>query len=524
MDKIEDNIERLEKSVNAYEAAEPDVNAGFGKKTIRRLENVNDSLEHFGANQNEFNKASAEAVESLMAYCRKLESILETEREACRKTASALASLKKEFDAVKLRSTLNSNQIGKFDKALVRSSERTENFILDTNPGFRHSMKPKGCREADFVINRGFYEKAEKIKNSPEHERKSQLAEFEKYCQREAARDFLSLDAYDEICISFIGEGAVSEILFENLNRRSIYKILRNNAGYAEGKFFVCCSDTLNFPNEFSFTSGITVICGDAPLSGMSGNDIENLLFLNDCGLHEYITLSLGAYETLVKAGFRNIKYADADFLSGTGIISLVESAVECAVPYGAISFELFCEKAVRYGKKALMNFDELKKFNDEIAQTELTYPENCLKTLESGVVSAVCASRFSGENIKMGSIASDENEKFDVLTGFGYVNHLRYANRRNIYERAKKMLSEDGVFVFSASDSRTGIKLRALSDWNGYEMYEALWTRKQLIRELEENGFRLSYLIPAGAGIYSGLPEKYNSEPVIWIAGVSLK
>ena len=50
--KIEDNIERLGKSVNAYEAAEPDVCAGFGKKTIRRLENVNESLENFGSNQN----------------------------------------------------------------------------------------------------------------------------------------------------------------------------------------------------------------------------------------------------------------------------------------------------------------------------------------------------------------------------------------------------------------------------------------------------------------------------------------
>ncbi len=526
MGKIEDNIERLGKSVNAYEAAEPDVSAGFGKKTIRRLENVNESLENFGANQNEFNKASAEAVEGLTAYCRRLEGILETEREACRKTASALASLKKEFDAVKLRSTLNSNQIGKFDKALVRSSERTENFILDTNPGFRHSMRPKGCREADFVINRGFYEKAEKIKNSPEHERKSYIAEFEKYCQREASKDFLSLDAYDEICISFIGEGAVSEILLENLNRRSIYKIIRNNGGQAEGKFFVCCSDTLSFPDEFSFISGITVICGDAPLSGMSGNDIENLLFLNDCGLHEYITLSLGAYETLVKAGFRNIRYADADFLSGTGMISLVESAVECAVPYGAVSFDLFCEKAVRYGKKAIMSFEELIKFNEENSQLEIDspYPENCLKAFERGVISAVCLSRFPGESIRKGSIASDENQKFDLITGFGYVNHLKYASRRKVYEKAKRMLSEDGVFVFSASDARTGIKLRALSDWNGYELYEALWTRKQLIRELEENGFRLSYLIPAGAGIYSGLPEKYSSEPVIWIAGVSLK
>lgn len=172
------------------------------------------------------------------------------------------------------------------------------------------------------------------------------------------------------------------------------------------------------------------------------------------------------------------------------------------------------------------MSFEELIKFNEENSQLEIDspYPENCLKALERGVISAVCLSRFPGESIRKGSIASDENQKFDLITGFGYVNHLKYASRRKVYEKAKRMLSEDGVFVFSASDARTGIKLRALSDWNGYELYEALWTRKQLIRELEENGFRLSYLIPAGAGIYSGLPEKYSSEPVIWIAGVSLK
>ena len=44
MGKIEDNIERLGKAVNAYEAAEPDVSAGFGKMSIRRIENVNESL------------------------------------------------------------------------------------------------------------------------------------------------------------------------------------------------------------------------------------------------------------------------------------------------------------------------------------------------------------------------------------------------------------------------------------------------------------------------------------------------
>lgn len=72
-------------------------------------------------------------------------------------------------------------------------------------------------------------------------------------------------------------------------------------------------------------------------------------------------------------------------------------------------------------------------------------------------------------------------------------------------------MMETDGLFILNGFDAVIGIKLRAINGWGEYPVYEALWTREQLISELEDNGFKIKFLIPAGTGIFDMLPPKYR-------------
>ena len=68
-------------------------------------------------------------------YFRSMILSLAAEIQARKKAEASVSSLKKELDSVRLRSTLNSNQIEKIDGALVKYSERTEDYVLRISPG-----------------------------------------------------------------------------------------------------------------------------------------------------------------------------------------------------------------------------------------------------------------------------------------------------------------------------------------------------------------------------------------------------
>ena len=111
----------------------------------------------------------------------------------------------------------------------------------------------------------------------------------------------------------------------------------------------------------------------------------------------------------------------------------------------------------------------------------------------------------------------------FDVINGMNFMNHLDYAGRKKIYARVKTMLKAGGLFVFNGFDAVIGIKLRAVAGWENFPVYEALWTREQLISELEENGFKIKFLIPAGTGLFDMLPPKYRKSAAERIVGVTI-
>ncbi len=91
------------------------------------------------------------------------------------------------------------------------------------------------------------------------------------------------------------------------------------------------------------------------------------------------------------------------------------------------------------------------------------------------------------------------------------------------VHSRVKKMLEPDGIFMMNGSDAVVGIKIRAVRGWNYFPAFEALWTRTQIIEELEKNGFRIKFIMPTGAGLFDNLPSKYKKNPTEWIIGATL-
>lgn len=510
------NIEDLLNSEPVFTEPESGDSGVLAKKS-KKIGEISQTLSDFGLRQNDFNSDVIQAVSDLSAKCRKLEAELENEIDARRKTATILAAMKKELDAIRLRSTLNSNQIEKMDGGLCRFSEKLENYALTISPGARLADCPKGCKEADISSCIGYYDKIDAAKTA---EDSSAAADFEKFCFNAISREFSTLSAFDKIIIDFYGDDRYAAVLYGNLSRNSIFKVNRmKNSDEPKGNFSVICTNSMNIPKNLILKSAVVIITGTAPLEGISEEEIENLRFLNDCGLHTYTALSESVYMELIKKGFRGVALASADTMMNGKIIKYIEKAMESAVPTGAITLHHLKHILETEGKKLILNPLEASEYIGNNKE----YPYNCIDIMEKTALSAMENCHFPKGCISKCLISETSDGCFDLINGFNFVNHMDYINRRNIYAKVHSMLKSGGLFVMNGSDAVVGIKLRAIKGWENRNVYEALWTREQIISELEENGFKIKFLIPAGTGFMDILPAKYRKSPAEWIVGATI-
>jgi len=193
-------------------------------KFSKKYPGVLTEIEVFGENQNSFNQKAADCFNELNDRLMRLEDALAAEIQARKKAEASVSSLKKELDSVRLRSTLNSNQIEKIDGALVKYSERTEDYVLRISPGARLKDCPKGCREVDIDAQINMPERFEGIKNSLGEEREKKLRDLEKVCMKAVSRELSYFNAYEEVVIDFYGREKYAEIIYKNLCKNSIIK------------------------------------------------------------------------------------------------------------------------------------------------------------------------------------------------------------------------------------------------------------------------------------------------------------
>lgn len=512
MKNLENNIENLINAEPAYNEPESESDSGFVKKMSRKK--GGNLLGEFGVRQNELNFQLIRAVADLQEYCRELEARLEKETDVRHKTAAVLSAMKKELDSVRLRSTLNSNQIEKMDGSLGKYTEKLENYALSISPGARLADCPKGCREADISDCIGYYEKIEAAKKSAGT---SENTELEKFFYNALSREFSAMSAFDKVVIDFYGEDRYAAVLYGNLTRNSIYKINRMEGDCeSQGNFSVICTENLHIPAKAALKSAVIIVTGGKALENIPSEEADNLKFLNDCGLYTYITLSDDVYRSFVQKGFRCVSLISADKLMNGKIVRTIEKSMESSAPSGAVTFSRLNHILEASGRKFTDAAEETKLESDD-------YPYNCLGIMEKTAVNAAENYYFADKNINRCRISETHEGMFDVINGLNYVNHLDYSRRRKIYARVKTMLETNGLFIFNGFDAVMGIKLRAINGWDKYPVYEALWTREQLISELEDNGFKIKFLIPAGTGLFDMLPPKYRKSPAEWIIGVTV-
>lgn len=512
--------EKLKKITSAYIPEEADDISALKKKFLKKYPDTLESLEKFGHNQNEVNNQIMACFEELLAQYRRIEEALVAEVKARKKDTSQIPALKKELDTVRLRSTLNSNQLEKIDEALVKYSERTEDYVLHISPGARLKDCPKGCREAviDSLIN--MPERLEKIKKATGQEREKKLHDFEKICMKAVSRELSYFNAYEEVGIDFYGEEKYAEIIYRNLCKNSIYKVEYGTNSKDAGKYFVYCGDTIAVPEKAVLKSGMIFVTGSNPFEGLEDEFINDLRFLNDCGIHSYTVMNNDAFVMLKKAGFRCVSTATAEELASGKIISSVEEGIENAIPNGAEKYSVLMRQLNNSGVSFARTPDEVVEFILKHREDKTNFNASCIKSLEKTASAAIIKNYFGSSNITSSDISQAESEPVDFITGFDYISHFDYNSRRALYEKAKRMLKPGGLFLFSAREPVTGIKMRAIDGWEKYPVYEAMWTSKQLIAELEENGFQIRFLIPTGTGLYDMLPDKYKDIPSLYIAG----
>lgn len=230
-------------------------------------------------------------------------------------------------------------------------------------------------------------------------------------------------------------------------------------------------------------------------------------------------------------------------------------------------------------GQYLVKGHDEIKKYYSQFEIAEnynfdrfVQYPLNCIDFLERKSIDAILNDKYCGrdirildiapgdgrivqENIKFGyCLAADSSEamigvlkkrfpdrknletihvdyleeqlegSFDVITTFRYIRHFEYATRKKLYAKIRDNLKQDGILIFDVPNIRLETKLREITGWTNYNIYDMFWTKEDMIKELDENGFRVAYIIAVGNGLMEELPETHRNEPVTWTFGAIRK
>ena len=84
-----------------------------------------------------------------------------------------------------------------------------------------------------------------------------------------------------------------------------------------------------------------------------------------------------------------------------------------------------------------------------------------------------------------------------DLLFCFRFLLHFHKKDREKIYTQAKSNLKPNGYIVFEAMNKIIISPLRFLLGTSRYFVYDKLYTKSQLVTELEQHGFKVISLHP---------------------------
>lgn len=326
------------------------------KKIIKRLGRKLSFwyIHPFGEKQNHFNDSVCNTLAELDEARKKTEEYHKEAENLIMGMAAIQTSYKallNEFNAVKLRSTLNSNNIQRIHNAINEGNKSMEDYLLDVKPEIRKGVNKNEIKELTSYGYSGLGEKIISLKRS-EHDSPATarlLSEIEK-CYISGAKNELELIKYRHqrntiaiICIGLydsLGMEAIRNEAFElytMLKNKSIYNaemisvepnftdiVIENGITYLpmsddekikdymdgmKPQLCIFCESTANIlyinSGAFLMFKSLVKLTGQNPLQGINGNIIEELTHLNDFGVHKYCVQSSTAYNIMVKSGFK---------------------------------------------------------------------------------------------------------------------------------------------------------------------------------------------------------------------------
>jgi SAM-dependent methyltransferase len=81
---------------------------------------------------------------------------------------------------------------------------------------------------------------------------------------------------------------------------------------------------------------------------------------------------------------------------------------------------------------------------------------------------------------------------KFDIVFTFRFIFHFKKAERDKLYQQIKKALKKEGIFIFEAINIDVAKRIREFVGKDKYVVYDKLYTKNELIKELKSNGFKV--------------------------------
>lgn len=90
-------------------------------------------------------------------------------------------------------------------------------------------------------------------------------------------------------------------------------------------------------------------------------------------------------------------------------------------------------------------------------------------------------------------------DKTFDLVTSFRFVRHFEKSDRIRIYNEVKRVLKDDGLFVFEALNKKMDKTLFKPQNTGAADksIYDELYLKEDLVKELNENGFEIVKIVP---------------------------
>jgi uncharacterized protein YoxC len=239
------------------------------------------------------------------------------------------------------------------------------------------------------------------------------------------------------------------------------------------------------------------------------------------------------------------------DKLDSYHIVDYIESFTEDSYRVNPITLKAWGETLKKSKKSLLTSNEDISTFCKDVPNfkkyLETKYTPDVLKCLDYIIlqnVSSIIEDRFEnaklqlldvsfgdtsvstecakhGECEKSNLLTADVDGTYNVITCFRYLSYLNYADRKAVYKKIFEHLSENGVAIIDVPNIAVDVPLKNTIGWQNFNVCETAWTKQSIVDELENNGFKVQYIIPVGQSLLTNVDENTKKLPVSWTVGV---